>query len=117
MKKNWCVALLSFIMGFTITAPAFAQKTNEGTIKEPPVPTFKKDTINIIKFGAVGDGQTLNTVFINNAISQLSSKGGGVVLIPKGLWLTGPIVLKSNINTIPTNKNSMRTSSCNFIID
>ncbi len=28
----------------------------------------------------------------------MNKKGGGVVLIPSGLWLTGPIVLKSNIN-------------------
>ena len=29
---------------------------------------------------------------------RLHKKGGGVVLVPSGLWLTGPIVLKSNIN-------------------
>lgn len=68
------------------------------SIKEPPVPVFKKDTINITKLGAVGDGQKLNTEFINAAIQKQFAKGGGVVLVPKGLWLTGPIVLKSNIN-------------------
>lgn len=59
---------------------------------------FKKDTINVISFGAKGDGIFLNTQSINKAIASLSSKGGGVVLIPSGLWLTGPIELKSNIN-------------------
>jgi Pectinesterase len=29
---------------------------------------------------------------------QISKKGGGTVIIPEGLWLTGPIALKSNIN-------------------
>ena len=62
------------------------------------VPVFKKDTVNITKFGAVSDGITLNTKSINDAISQLNKKGGGVVLIPSGLWLTGPIELKSNVN-------------------
>ncbi|MFD1256187.1 glycoside hydrolase family 28 protein [Mucilaginibacter terrae] len=61
-------------------------------------PVFKKDTFNIIKYGAKPDGVTLNTKSINNAISACSTKGGGVVLIPTGLWLTGPIVLKSNVN-------------------
>jgi hypothetical protein len=60
--------------------------------------SFKKDTINIIRFGAVADGQTLNTKAINAAIDACNKKGGGVVVIPSGLWLTGPIVLKSNVN-------------------
>lgn len=61
-------------------------------------PKFKKDTINIKKFGAISDGHFLNTKAINNAIDACNKKGGGVVLVPAGLWLTGPIVLKSNVN-------------------
>lgn len=61
-------------------------------------PTFKKDTINILTKGAKPDGITLNTKIINEAIIACSKKGGGVVLVPKGLWLTGPIVLQSNVN-------------------
>lgn len=59
---------------------------------------FKKDTISIISFGAKGDGVSLNTQSINKAITTSSQKGGGVVLVPSGLWLTGPIELKSNVN-------------------
>lgn len=61
-------------------------------------PSFKKDTLNIQKLGAKPDGVTLNTETINNAINTISKKGGGVVLVPKGIWLTGPIELKSNVN-------------------
>lgn len=61
-------------------------------------PVFKKDTFNIIKFGAKADGVTLNTKAINDAIDACSKKGGGVVLIPEGFWLTGPVELKSNVN-------------------
>jgi polygalacturonase len=61
-------------------------------------PKFKKDTSNILKFGAMPDGYTLNTKSINAAIDAQAKKGGGVVLIPAGLWLSGPVVLKSNIN-------------------
>ena len=73
----------------------FSQKTNLPVITTPK---FKKDTISIKKFGAVADGYFLNTSAINNAIDALHKKGGGVVLIPAGLWLTGPIVIKNNIN-------------------
>jgi polygalacturonase len=61
-------------------------------------PVFKKDTINILKYGAKADGITLNTTNINKAIAACSAKGGGIVLIPQGLWLTGPLVMKSNVN-------------------
>jgi len=62
------------------------------------VPHFRKDTFNIIYYGAKADGITLNTKNINKAIAECSAKGGGVVLVPQGLWLTGPIVLKSNVD-------------------
>jgi len=62
------------------------------------LPKFKKDTVNILKFGALPDGNTLNTKNITAAIDAMAKKGGGVVLVPAGLWLTGPLVLKSNIN-------------------
>jgi len=60
--------------------------------------TFKTDTFNIVKYGAKSDPFVLNTKSINNAIDECSNKGGGVVLVPGGFWLTGPIVLKSNVN-------------------
>ena len=62
------------------------------------VPQFKKDTFNIVNYGAKGDAKTLNSLAINQTITIASEQGGGTVLIPKGLWLTGPITLKSNIN-------------------
>ncbi|HEY0732695.1 MAG TPA: glycoside hydrolase family 28 protein, partial [Chitinophagaceae bacterium] len=46
----------------------------------------------------VADGITLNTKAINDAIDACNQKGGGVVLIPTGMWLTGPVELKSNVN-------------------
>ena len=77
------------------TTAAFAQKQALPVIQQVK---FKKDTTSIISFGAKGDGITLNTSNINKAIANVSQKGGGVVLIPSGLWLTGPIELKSNVN-------------------
>lgn len=68
---------------------------------QPPVVqtvSFRSDTINIVNHGAKGDGHFLNTTAINKAIEQSSLQGGGVVLVPAGLWLTGPIILKSNVN-------------------
>jgi len=70
------------------------------------MPIFKTDTLSIVEYGAVNDGITLNTVSINKAITACSKKGGGVVIIPAGMWLTGPIELKSNVN-LHLQKNSL----------
>lgn len=61
-------------------------------------PRFKNNTINITETGGLGDGITLNTKAFELAIEKLSAKGGGKLLVPAGVWFTGPIVLKSNIN-------------------
>ena len=59
---------------------------------------FKKDTFNIISYGAVSSANTLNTGAIQQAIDMASKQGGGMVLVPSGFWLTGPIKLLSNVN-------------------
>ncbi len=61
-------------------------------------PVFPSYSVSIKEFGAVADGTTLNTKAFADAINAVSNKGGGKVIIPRGIWLTGPIVLKSNIN-------------------
>lgn len=66
---------------------------------EPVVlPQFPQEEVNIIEYGAVGDGVTDNTEAINRAISELSQRGGGRVVIPAGVWFTGAIEIKSNID-------------------
>lgn len=60
--------------------------------------SFKNYSIQITEFGAKAGGKIKNTNAINKAISETSNKGGGTVVIPRGIWLTGPIELKSNIN-------------------
>lgn len=68
------------------------------SMPEVQQPTFPNYTVNIVDFGAKGDGITLNTQAINDAIKDVNAKGGGKVVIPAGVWLTGPIVLQSNVN-------------------
>jgi len=61
-------------------------------------PVFKNNKVLITDFGGIGDGYTLNTDAFKNSIDALSKKGGGKLIVPAGVWFTGPIVLKSNIN-------------------
>ena len=55
-------------------------------------------SVNLAERGATGDGTTLNTDIIQKAIDELSQAGGGHLVIPQGVWLTGPIELKSGVD-------------------
>ena len=62
------------------------------------LPVFKDNEINIASVGAISGGIVSNTKIINDAIDMLFKKGGGRVIIPSGIYLTGPIKLLSGIN-------------------
>ena len=61
-------------------------------------PVFKHDTFSIARYGAVADGITIDTKAIQAAIEECGRNGGGVVLVPQGLWITGPLVLRSGVD-------------------
>ncbi len=58
---------------------------------------FKDKEFIITDFGAIGDGKFVNTDAINSAISKCNEEGGGKVIVPRGIWFSGPIILKSNV--------------------
>ena len=64
-------------------------------MKAPVIPDAK---VSLSDFGAVGTGDVLCTDAFAKAIDQLYKMGGGHLVVPRGLWLTGPIVLRSNID-------------------
>ncbi len=63
-------------------------------IQEAQIPDY---SVSITDFGAVSGGQVLNTKAFADAIDEVTKNGGGKVVIPAGIWLTGPIILKSNL--------------------
>ncbi|MDN5288336.1 MAG: glycoside hydrolase family 28 protein [Mucilaginibacter sp.] len=95
-KKSWGIVTLFIAGSFNVRAQMASYSWQH--LPQVSRPAFKRDTFNIINYDAKPDGHTLNTNNINKAIAACNAKGGGVVLIPQGLWLTGPIVLKSNVN-------------------
>jgi len=64
-------------------------------IKEP---SFPDHIVNVTEYGAIPDGHTINTQAFADAIDACVQKGGGMVVIPPGTWVTGSIKLQSNIN-------------------
>ena len=55
-------------------------------------------TYNVKDFGAIGNGTNLDSKAINRAIDTITSKGGGTLTFPAGVYLSGSIRLKSNIS-------------------
>jgi polygalacturonase len=68
------------------------------TMPEIPLPQIPGNRYLITDFGAVGDGHTSNTVPFAKAIETCSRNGGGRIVVPAGIWLTGPIMLENNID-------------------
>ena len=64
-------------------------------VARPAIPAL---SVDLTDFGASGNGIDLNTQAFANAIEYLSERGGGHLVVPAGIWRTGPIELKSNID-------------------
>lgn len=52
---------------------------------------------DVTEFGATGDGKTLDAASINRAIEACHASGGGVAYLPPGTYLSGTVVLQSNV--------------------
>ena len=62
-------------------------------------PKFKDVKYSILDFGAKSEVGFNNKFAIQSAIDTCSNNGGGYVIIPDRYYLTGPIELKSNVNS------------------
>jgi polygalacturonase len=62
------------------------------------IPAHAANTCNPRTFGAKADGVTKDTHAIQSAIDACAAKGGGIVLLTAGTYVSAPIVLKNNIN-------------------
>jgi polygalacturonase len=70
MKKFFTILFVAFFF-----SGAIAQWNKLPVVISPKL---KKDTISIVKYGAVPDGNTLNTKSSNAAIDAANKKGGAV---------------------------------------
>ncbi len=70
-----------------------------------------KPIFNICDFGAVGDGVTLNTQAIADAVTSCNKSGGGIVLVPSGVFLSGSIELLSNVTLYISEGATLKSTS------
>ncbi|WP_373056641.1 glycoside hydrolase family 28 protein [Zunongwangia sp. H14] len=96
------------LLGFTFMISCKAGKTEMNSdhawkradkiLNNIQVPEFPDRTFEVLDYGAKADGITNNSEAFKKAITACNAAGGGMVLVPKGKYLTGPIHLKSNVN-------------------
>ncbi len=101
MKKSFNIVSLAAVMLFS--GQMYAQNKDIYTGIEFKMPhvaetSFPANTVSIKDFGGIAGGNVKNTEAFKKAIDALVKKGGGKLVVPRGMWLTGPIVLQSNIN-------------------
>jgi polygalacturonase len=64
----------------------------------PARSTIPAQKFVLTDYGAVGDGHTLNTTAFERAIAAVAKAGGGQLVVPKGVFRTGPFKLCSNLD-------------------
>lgn len=91
--------LLALLSTAASTLAGYDDYYRDLSIDIRPVEAFSVPdlTVSLTDFGAKGDGVTLSTGAFEKAIAYLSERGGGRLNVPCGIWLTGPIELRGNI--------------------
>ena len=99
--RIWALAvlMLSFMVSLSAASDYAQYYTNlpfeMEQVQAVVIPDY---TVVLTDFGGVGDGETICTEAFANAIKHLRKQGGGHLIVPEGIWLTGPIQLHSNID-------------------
>lgn len=73
-------------------------------------PEFPEQDFILTDYGAIGDGITDCTDAFRKAIEMCTQNGGGRVVVPEGIYLTGAIHLKNNVNLYISEKSTIRFS-------
>lgn len=109
LKTSIFIAVLTLFGFVSITKSQLPDGFVMPKIVEPKI---SNKTFDVRNFGAKSDGLTLNTKAIAEAVAAASQAGGGTVIFTEGIWLTGPIVLLSNVR-LHLEKNALISFSKN----
>ncbi len=93
---GWPALQAEVVLGVAVVLLAAVARA--GTPALPIIPAY---TTNVAQapYNAQGDSTTDNTTVIQSAINDVSARGGGTVQIPgPGVYLSGPLTMKSKVN-------------------
>jgi len=98
----------SLLLALTLASAAVQGAT---PVSEPPPPVIPTATFTITDYGAVGDGKTMNTAAFGKAVAACESAGGGSVIVPPGIFLTGPFRIGSHMALVVEKGATIQASS------
>ncbi len=90
--------LLLTIVGSVTLTRVDANNDHRFTAFERTIVHNREQRYNIAERGAVGDGKTLNTKAIQAVIDECAKNGGGTLVIPKGIFVSGALFLKRGVH-------------------
>ncbi len=94
--KTTCQQILKTQWLKTIVITTAIAASNHAALSAPTLPSIPSGTYNITSYGA-STGSANNATAIQNAINAASAAGGGTVQVPSGIFLSGPITMKSKV--------------------
>ena len=100
MKKTHLISCLFAIFTLLCVTPTWAQVPSFDWMKDVGSQTYPqaKKTYNVADYGAQGDALKMNTEAIQKAIDDCAANGGGIVTFSPGIFLTGSVFIKSNVD-------------------
>jgi polygalacturonase len=119
-KSKIVICLFALFLVSTFIVAGCASNTNNNTsddwkqvetiLSRIIPPAFPEKVFNITSYGAIGNGKEDCTDAFRSAIEDCAQSGGGIVYVPEGIFLTGAIHLKSNVNLNLTENAVIRFS-------
>ena len=93
--------IITLLMPISMMAQGWDENVYQSIENSIHQPSFANREYSIIKYGAqLTATPAQNQKAINKAIAACSKAGGGRVVVPEGVWNTGPITLLSNVNLV-----------------
>lgn len=89
--------LIGLVAAAAVSPALLSTATAAPADPQSPAPSDGTRTYNIRDYSAKGDGTTLDTKAIQQAIDTCHKNAGGKVLVPAGVFVTGTIEMKSNV--------------------
>jgi polygalacturonase len=95
--ERFAVGAVAVPAAMAAGSPVFADAADTEMLQAQTDLHLPKYIFDVREFGARGDGKTINTQAIQAAVDACAKAGGGKVVVPAGKFLSGPIMLKSNM--------------------
>ena len=92
-----CTGVVLVANSAELTSPPAAPPVPQASTAPPATNPARPLRFEVRAFGAAGDGQTNDTGPLQRAIDACSQQGGGVVILDRGTFVTGTLILRSHV--------------------